>query len=236
MFGIKTRIFQYLQRDKRLIRDERVRDLMEHFVADEYGHEANTKNADLGYGWYHYGVLRLIKPRRVLCVGSRYGYIPAVLAQACKDNGFGQVDFIDAGYGLDEDKHWTGVGFWKTQQGKNTFRSFGLGAHISLYVQTTAEFAKKYPQNRYDYIYIDGDHSTKGAQDDYAFFWPMLSRGGLMAFHDVGVKENKPEGEYGVWKLWKKIKKGKQTFEFSFLCSGLGVVQKEMKIHKLKHS
>ena len=47
-----------------------------------------------------------------------------------------------------------------------------------------------------------------------------------MAFHDIGVKGKNSEGEYGVWRLWKKLKKGKQTFELPFSGSGLGVVQK----------
>ena len=206
-----------------------VKQLMNTFHADEYGHEANIELADLGYGWVHYGLLRQIKPRRVLCIGSRHGYIPAILAQACNDNGFGHVDFVDAGYGSDNDNHWTGIGLWKTQAGKNVFRNAGLGNHISVYVQTTIEFADKYPLNEYEYIYVDGDHSYKGVSRDYKLFWPMLRGGGMMVFHDIGVKEKKPEGIYGVWKLWKKIKLTKQTMEFSFSGSGLGVLQKGLK-------
>jgi hypothetical protein len=43
-----------------------------------------------------------MRPKRVLCVGSRYGYIPAICAYACKENNYGVVDFVDAGF--DEDK------------------------------------------------------------------------------------------------------------------------------------
>ena len=216
----------FIKKSDSFVNESNIKKLMKHFHADEYGHESNIENSDLGYGWYHYGMLRLLKPKRVLCVGSRHGYIPAILAQACKDNKFGQVDFVDAGFGLDEDNHWTGVWFWKTDEGRNVFRNFGLGGHISVYVQTTAEFVKKYASNRYEYIYIDGDHSYKGANTDYKFFWPMLRSNGLMAFHDIGVKGKNSEGEYGVWRLWKKLKKGKQTFELPFSGSGLGVVQK----------
>jgi predicted O-methyltransferase YrrM len=229
---IKNKIFKTLKylfsKNEKfsLVKEDNIKKLMMHFFADEYGHESNIEKADLGYGWYHYGMIRLIKPKRILCVGSRQGYIPSILAQSCKDNGFGQVDFVDAGYGLDENNHWTGIGFWKTDEGKNVFRNFGLGNHISVFVKTTEAFAKKYSSNKYDYIYIDADHSYKGASRDYDLFWPMLRSGGLMAFHDIGVKENKPEGEYGVWRLWKKIKRGKQTFEVPFSGSGLGSVQK----------
>lgn len=35
-----------------------------------------------------------------------------------------------------------------------------------------------------DFIYIDGDHQAKAALQDAALCWPMLKRGGIMAFDD----------------------------------------------------
>lgn len=225
-------IFEQLERiflGKRfgtLVRQVNVVSLMEHFVADEYGHEANIEKGDLGYGWIHYGLIRQKKPSRVLCVGSRFGYIPAVLAQACKDNGFGRVDFIDAGFEQDDAGGWTGEGYWRTDRGKNCFANFGLGEYLTLFVMLNTEFAKKYPNQNYDYVYIDGDHSLKGVILDFKLFWPMLNSGGIMAFHDISVKEVKPEGIYGVWKFWERLKKSLGGLEINFIGSGLGIVQK----------
>jgi len=210
----------------KLSNDSRIQEFMNFFQADEYGHEADIGESDLGYGWMHYSMIRLTKPKRILCVGSRHGYIPAILAQACKENKFGHVDFVDAGYGENDKSHWTGVGFWKTQEGGNIFNGFGLGKYISTFIQTTAEFTKKYPQNKYSYIYIDADHSYKGIAFDYKKTWPMLVRGGFMSFHDISIKEKKPEGNYGVWKLWDKLEKTNTTIKFPFSGSGLGIIQK----------
>lgn len=209
-----------------------IKELMVTFRADEYGHEANIDKADLGYGWVHYGLLRYLKPKRILCVGSRHGYIPAILAQACKDNGFGHVEFVDAGYGVNDDHSWTGMGFWKTDLGLNAFRNFNLHNFISIFVLTTDKFAKRYSQNKYDYIYIDGDHSYEGVSFDYQLFWLMLKDDGFMVFHDINVKEEKPEGAYGVWKLWEKLAKTNQTIEFPFSGSGLGLIQKKFAKNK----
>lgn len=197
---------------------------METFISDDIGHRANKKRSDLGYGWLHYAFLRVLKPGRVLCIGSRYGYIPAILAQACKDMGRGYVDFVDAGYGQDDKNHWTGVGYWKTPKGALSFKRAGLSKYISVHVKTTKLFLKT-NKKLYDYIYIDGDHSYEGVLFDYTNFWPKLKKGGIMAFHDISVTHQKAEGIYGVNKLWRKIS-AKNAISFPFRISGLGIIQK----------
>ncbi|MBW7955177.1 class I SAM-dependent methyltransferase [Patescibacteria group bacterium] len=215
-------------RDMHLIASKTsLQSFMNFFQADEYGHRASIEQGDLGYGWMHYSLIRLLKPKKVLCVGSRHGYIPAILAQACKDNGLGHVYFVDAGFGDESDAHWTGVGYWRTDEGKNVFYHAGLELWITLCVTTTKEFAEAHPEERYDYIYIDGDHSFKGAKLDFDLFWPQLNEYGFIGFHDVSVKGTLPEGEYGVHKVWERIKKKyPTTLEFPFMGSGLGIAQK----------
>lgn len=229
MFGIKTFIknyFYYKKRNK-LSNDWMINKLMKQFQADELGHQAKINKADLGYGWIHYGLIRQQKPKKLLCIGSRYGFIPAVMAQACKDNDFGKVDFVDAGFGINDQNHWTGEGFWKTKTGKNCFKIFGLEDFIQLHVQTTKNFKQKNKNNKYDYIYIDGDHSYEGVNYDAKTFWPKLNKNGYMIFHDVDVKGKLPEGEYGVWKLFKEFSKNKLSLKIDYKKSGLGILQKK---------
>ncbi len=226
MLGIKKGVkFTLAKLAKgKLSNDIAIRELMEYFDADEYGHRAKTSKADLGYGWIHYAFVRTVKPRRVLCIGSRHGFIPAVVAQACRDNRSGHVDFVDPGFGPGDKNHWTGKGLWKTNKGRNLFKDFGLGKFIKLSAVTTSEYVKK-NKKTYDYIYIDGDHSYKGVSTDYRLLWPRLKKHGFMAFHDVNVVEKKPEGVYGIHKLWKEISK-RNAFILPFKGSGLGVIQK----------
>jgi len=230
MFGVKTRLINFCKKtylsatSGKLASDMAIRSLMEYFVADTYGHRASIKKADMGYGWIHYGLARAYKPKRILCIGSRYGFIPAVLAQACKDNTKGIVDFVDPGYGKDDPGHWTGEGYWRTSKGKNSFKNFGLNSWINLYLTTSQEYATKF-KREYEYIYLDGDHSYKGVSLDYKLFWPRLSKFGFMSFHDVGVKGRLTEGKYGVYRLWRKLEK-RNSIVFPFLGSGLGIIQK----------
>ena len=225
MFGIKTAIKNRLSH--KISNDWQIWQLMKHFKVDQGGHQADIKNADLGYGWLHYGLIRQQKPKTLLCIGSRYGYIPAVMAQACKDNDIGKVDFVDAGYGENDKNHWTGKAYWKTKAGLDSFKNFNLQRYIKIFVQTTKQFKKKYPHKKYDYIYIDGDHSYEGVKFDYQEFWQNLNQNGYMIFHDICVKGILPEGEYGVWKLFNEIKKKKPYLTINHSYSGLGIIQKK---------
>jgi len=47
----------------------------------------------------------------------------------------------------------------------------------------------------FDIIYIDGDHSAKGALFDSVACWPRLKVGGIMLWDDY----RRFEPEYGVW-------------------------------------
>ncbi|CAN5267039.1 hypothetical protein BH10PAT2_BH10PAT2_1630 [soil metagenome] len=204
-----------------------VQSLMNHFKADELSHLANIDTADMGYGWIHYGFIKAIKPRRILCIGSGYGFIPAVLAQACKENGVGHVDFVDAGYGLNYRAGYTWTGFWKTPEGKSVFDRFGLKRWITLYNQTTSQFAKSHSKMSWDYIYIDGDHLYAGVKFDYTTFFKQLTADGFLGLHDISITDENfmAEGEYGVAKLWSEIK-SQGKIAFSHPASGLGIVQK----------
>lgn len=201
--------------------------LIKNYAKDDNWHEVNGKIGDLGYGWIHYGLIRMLKPSRILCVGSKYGFIPAVCALACKDNGKGVVDFVDAGFdqNIHDKNHWGGVGTWKNIDKDEYFGKAGLGKYIKLHVMTTAIFKKKYSKRRWDYIHLDGDHSYDGIKFDYRSFWPSLKKGGFMAFHDIKTK-NLGGLKYGVRKFWKELGvKHKNMMEFGGKC-GLGIIQK----------
>jgi len=230
MFGIKTFCIDLLDRNwrHRLTNDKLIRELMTHFKADERGHQANIDTADMGYGWLHYGLIRHLKPHRILVVGSGYGYIPAVLAQACHDNGYGHVDFVDAGYGHHYRRSYTWVGFWKTIEGQSIFRSFemsSLSTFVTQFLMRTSEFFKKHNNLEYDYIYIDGDHVYKGVKFDVDHSLPLLKQGGFLALHDISIIDPMPEGSYGVNKVWNELVK-KNYLVFHHPISGLGIFQK----------
>jgi len=228
-YRITKRFYEIISSQK-LTNDQQLKKLLEYFQADVYGHQANIATADLGYGFIHYGLLRQLKPKTVLCIGSRYGFIPAVLASACKDNGFGQVYFVDAGLDDTNSGAYTGKGFWRKPEGMKIFEKFGLGGFITIFVTKTKSFAKLYPDLVFDYIYVDGDHSYRGAKFDFMTFWPRLLPNGLMAFHDSSIKERLIEGDYGVWRVLKAELKKRAAVVFPSLTAGLTLIQKPVSL------
>lgn len=215
---------------KDIVNRRGIRRFLKRFERGDNWHNASYKLANLGYGWIHYSIIRVFKPSRVLCVGSRYGFIPAVCALACRDNGRGVVDFIDAGYDQNNPRHrnhWGGVGFWRRQSSRAIFEKFGLDDYIRLHVMTSYQFKKNYRKRTWGYIHLDGDHSYLGVARDFKSFWPNLARQGILALHDVRTTRALGGLSYGVARLWKELKASKkyQLFEFPGTC-GLGLVQK----------
>ncbi|VAX10271.1 hypothetical protein MNBD_GAMMA25-45 [hydrothermal vent metagenome] len=79
-----------------------------------------------------------------------------------------------------------------------------------------SEFRKKVEDElngeKVDFLFIDGDHSEKGAEADYYDYKKYVRPGGLIAFHDI-VK-NQPVPGNQVHYLWQKIKQVEQIEEF----------------------
>ncbi len=201
------------------------------YIKGDNWHNLDVADGNWGYGYWHYSMIRILKPKNVLCTGSRYGFIPVVCAIACKRNGFGKVDFVDAGFdenGVTRQRKlaWGGLGFWRTVDFNQHFGAFLANDYIKTHLMTTKMFKKKYPNKLWQYIYIDSDHSYNGVKTDFSFFWPSLSSGGIMTFHDV-LASDTPTVKYGTSIFWQELKKRfKQYIEIpgDF---GLGVLQKE---------
>ncbi len=217
---------------KDLIDKKNVRKFIENYAKDDNWHHWDNNRGGLGYGWIHYSLIRQIRPDKVLCVGSKYGYIPAVCALACKDNGMGLVDFVDAGFDMDDyDKvageHWGGVGFWKKVDEKKHFGKFGLEKYIKLRVMKSDEYYAKNEKIKYGYVHIDGDHSYTGVKKDFEMFWQNVEKGGFLAIHDIGSPD-KDGNFYGTRKFWKEIKDSGKYKLFEILEDpGVGIIQKD---------
>lgn len=198
--------------------------LINHF-GGAFGHGVNSKTGNLGFGLIHYSIVNTLRPERILCIGSERGFIPAILALACKDNHYGHVDFVDAGKNTSDSHNWGGIGLWKNVHPQKYFSDFNINKYLTTYVTTSQVFAQKYPQRKYEYIYIDGDHSYQGVKNDYDLYWPRLATRGFICFHDIYLKGLSHGEEFGVWKLWQELKSS-HKFTFDTFDNALGFIQK----------
>ena len=66
----------------------------------------------------------------------------------------------------------------------------------------TTNCAPLYPENYFDFIYVDARHDYKGVQVDIKDWWPKLKDGGIMAGHDyVTTAELKGDQPNEDWSL-----------------------------------
>lgn len=80
----------------------------------------------------------------------------------------------------------------------------------------SAEFKQKveaqFNGEQVDFLFIDGDHTEKGVEQDYNDYKHLVRPGGLIAFHDVIEKQALPTNQ--VYYFWKRLKPTVNAEEF----------------------
>lgn len=143
------------------------------------GHDQRADDGNLGLGWLYYALARIIRPQRIVVIGSYRGFTPLVFAKALADNREdGCVLFIDPSLADD---------FWKdpASVGKY-FASYGV-TNIDHRLMTTQQFVETDEYKGLSdigLVFIDGYHSAEQAALDYATFENCLSPGGMILLHD----------------------------------------------------
>jgi predicted O-methyltransferase YrrM len=134
---------------------------------------------DLGLGLLYYAFARVLRPERVLIVGSLRGFTVGCIALALEDNGRGEVDFVDA---AKVDDFWT-----RSESVRSHFAAFNIEARIRVHVMTTAKYAamKRDATPDLDFLFIDGDHSEAGTRFDHRQLGRLVRPGGYIFFHDA---------------------------------------------------
>lgn len=71
-----------------------------------------------------------------------------------------------------------------------------FGNQVIKYSSFSEPWLKSHKEDRYDFIYIDGDHSAEAVASDISLAWPLLKSNGIMALddylyqHQRGVEHN----------------------------------------------
>lgn len=63
-----------------------------------------------------------------------------------------------------------------------------------------------------DFLFIDGDHTEVGVEQDYEDYKEFVRPGGLIAFHDIVEAQAIPTNE--VYPFWERVKQGRDYKEF----------------------
>jgi len=87
-----------------------------------------------------------------------------------------------------------------------------LGQDVTLYKGDSVEVLKSLQEkNKFDFIFIDGNHTYEATKQDFEAGLPMLKKGGFVAFHNCSPGFSQEDQAYltadgGPWLLTEEIK------------------------------
>lgn len=60
---------------------------------------------------------------------------------------------------------------------------------VEICHNSTVRCSYQYPDDFFDFVYVDARHDFKGVQQDLEHWWPKVKRGGILAGHDYVTQE-----------------------------------------------
>ncbi len=202
--------------------------------AKPLGHNQKTKNLNLGFGFVYYALVRAIRPKHILVIGSGYGFSVVCLALGLKDNGIGRLTFVDPSYSLVEDgpfKTVGGINQWSDSEKVNShFKQFGVNNIVKHYKLRNNQFFPSYKilkLPKIDIAFIDGEHTYEGIKYDFANTLRFSHKNTYIFLHDTNLYIREMVRHCGVkqWLELLKIQQGLfEVVDFPF-DSGVAVVR-----------
>ena len=195
-----------------------MREIFEH--ARPLGHYEDPANLNLGFGFLYYGLVRSLRPRHIVVIGSGYGFSVVCLALALKDNGSGSLSFVDPSYSLL--KHGPlrtvgGTSQWdEPEKVRAHFARFGVETQVTHYKETSAEFFAEYERRRLpdiDLAFIDGSHAFADVRHDFLAVLDYTRRNSYVLMHDTNIYVRELVGHAGVKRWLNLIERERSAFE-----------------------
>ncbi|MFZ2445253.1 MAG: class I SAM-dependent methyltransferase [Syntrophobacteraceae bacterium] len=209
-----------------------LKDILHH--AKPMGHNEAPENLNLGFGFLYYGIVRALRPKHCLVIGSGFGFSVVCFALGIKDNGEGMLTFVDPAYSLIKDgpfKTIGGCGKWSEPQKVNDhFKQFGVEDVVTHYKLTAERFFESYSSLRLpkvDVAFIDGNHSYEHVKDDFLHALEHTRKNSYIFLHDTNIYIREIIRHSGVKRWMGVLKKEVEFFEvinFPF-SSGMALVR-----------
>ncbi len=169
---------------------------------------------------------------QIVEIGSHLGKSSFVLAKALQVRGGGCVHCIDPfdasgdeSAAEDYRRRRLDLGRPLLEQFKSNLRKRGVEALVKPLVGMSHDLSLTGVLPNIDMVFIDGDHSHEAVRQDFLDWVPRLSKGGILAMHDVFATPF--DGHYdGPWKVLQEYVLNRPEWKWFRLIDTLAVVQK----------
>jgi len=209
-----------------------LREILDH--AKPLGHNEKPDNLNLGFGFVYYGLVRALRPRHALVIGSGFGFSVVCLALGMKDNGSGRLSFVDPSYSLLKDgpfKTIGGTGRWNDPETvQDHFGRFSIEEIVTHYKVTSDRFFHTYEEldlPEIDMAFIDGSHAFRDVRDDFLKVLEHSRKNTYVFLHDTNIYVREMLHHSGVKRWLNLLKRDEELFEvvnFPF-ASGVALVR-----------
>ncbi len=147
-------------------------------------------------GWALHGLVRSMKPKVCVEIGSAHGFSTCLIGLALHQNLKGHLWAVDPHV----------INHWSDDNPEDTFqilqrnlRRVGVNDRVSIIRKITTEAIDDLP-NKIDFAFIDGDHSYEGAKQDWEIIAPRMNPFGVVVFHDTLWDRNADDPYYKMWR------------------------------------
>ncbi len=202
--------------------------------AKPLGHHEDAGTLNIGFGFLYYGLVRTLRPKHIVVIGSGFGFSVVCLALGIVDNGVGAVSFVDPSYSLLRHGPLHTVGGtsqWdEPDKVRAHFERFGVGDAVTHFRETSAGFFETYEAHALpdiDLAFIDGNHSYEDVRHDFIAALGRMKKGGYILLHDTNIYVRELVRHAGVKRWLKEIRHEPEWFEaidFPF-SSGVAMVR-----------
>jgi predicted O-methyltransferase YrrM len=204
------------------------------YHAKPLGHHEAPENLNLGFGFIYYGLVRALRPKHVLVIGSGFGFSVVCLALGLKDNDSGRLTFVDPSYSVFKNgplQTVGGRGQWDDPRKVHShFARFGVEGRIVHHRLRSDQFFPRYEPlglPPIDLAFIDGNHSYAAVKHDFLNVVERTRKNSYVLLHDTNIYIREMVRHAGVKRWIKSLRRNKECFEvldFPF-SSGVAMVR-----------
>lgn len=169
----------------------------------------------LRHGPFAMWLVKASRPKRIVELGSQFGYSYFAFCQAVQEANLQTDCFAVDTWQGDEHAGFYGEDVFSAVQAENR-RYAGFSR---LLRKTFAEALSDVEDGSVDLLHVDGRHFYDDVKEDFESWVPKLSNRAVVLFHDTEVRDR----GFGVWRYWAELGRSRPSFNFTYQ-HGLGVL------------